>query len=76
MHNVEHMTTAEVAKHLGVTVSTVSRLASGDKPRLPPAIKFPGARGPLMFDRNAVEDYAASRRARLQQQLAAMGGAA
>lgn len=50
------MTTAEVAERLGLHVHTVARMARDG--RLPHALKFPGIRGPYMFDRTVVEMFA------------------
>jgi excisionase family DNA binding protein len=49
------MTTAEVAARLGLNTRTVARMARDG--RLPPALKFPGIRGPYMFDPVVVEMY-------------------
>lgn len=66
MHNsvrmpptVDLMTTAEVAERLGVSVSTVTRMAQSG--RLTPAHKSPAKRGAYVFDRATVEAYVAER---------------
>jgi excisionase family DNA binding protein len=50
------MTTAEVAERLGLNTRTISRMVRDG--RLPATVKFPGLRGPYLFDRQVVEMYA------------------
>jgi excisionase family DNA binding protein len=47
------VTTAEVAAALGVHVRTVHRMVA--RGELTPAFKAPGLRGPLLFDKEAVD---------------------
>ena len=53
------LTTLEVAQRLDVDVRTVARWA--DSGRLDVALRFPGMRGPRMFDAAEVERFAAER---------------
>lgn len=53
------MTTAEVARRLRVTPSAVSRMVSRDA--LVPSWRGPGVRGVMLFDRAAIEAFAAER---------------
>lgn len=57
--DIDLMTTAEVAERLGVSVSTVTRMAQAA--RLTPAYKSPAKRGAYVFDRAVVEAYVAER---------------
>jgi len=50
------ITTAQAAERLRCDVSTINRMARDG--RLAPALKFPGERGPYMFERADVERLA------------------
>ena len=63
MHN-KPLTTAAAAEVLGVTVSTVNRMA--ERGELKPLIKFPGKTGARMFDPDEVERLLEARRADAQ----------
>jgi excisionase family DNA binding protein len=52
------LSTAETAERLGVSVSTVTRLA--DSGRLPIAHRMPGRTGAMLFDESDVETFAAA----------------
>jgi excisionase family DNA binding protein len=49
MHNDEPLTSTEAAEILGVSVATVNRMATDG--RLALVHKFPGLRGPNLFER-------------------------
>jgi excisionase family DNA binding protein len=49
MHNEEPLTSSEAAEILGVSVATVNRMAADG--RLALVHKFPGIRGPNLFER-------------------------
>lgn len=53
MPNLDLVTTAEVAEHLGVHVRTVHRMIEAGK--LKPVAKAPGLRGAYLFNRRDVE---------------------
>lgn len=50
------LSTAETADRLGVSVSTVTRLAESG--RLPIAHRMPGKTGAMLFDESDVDSYA------------------
>lgn len=58
---VNPMTAQEVAEALGVSLRTVQRMAEDG--RLTPVYKLPGSRGAYLFDRPAVDQLAARRKA-------------
>lgn len=51
-HNVELMSTAQTAEHLGITVQTVARWVTNGK--LSPALKAPGQRGAYFFNADEI----------------------
>lgn len=59
MHALDHITTLEVARTLGLHVRSVHRLV--DNGVLTPTQKLPGKTGAYLFDREAVERLAAER---------------
>ncbi len=56
----KRLTTAEAAEVLATTTRTVHRLV--EPGALVPAVRFPGARGPMMFDRTDVARLAKKRK--------------
>lgn len=52
------LSTAEVAERLGVSISTVTRMAESG--RLPYTLKMPGKTGALLFSTDAVDACADS----------------
>lgn len=56
MHNVEILTSSAAASKLGVSVSTIARMAQAG--RLQPIAKAPGVRGAYLFNRSDVEALA------------------
>lgn len=58
MTQTQPMTTKEVAKTLGVSVSYVSKLVK--RGRLAPTYQAPGVRGALFFDPKEIDYYQAT----------------
>lgn len=62
MHKIEQITTAEVARELGVDRTTVNRLVA--RKVLTPLQKLPGKTGAYLFNHADVEALAAERASR------------
>ena len=56
-NDTDLITTADVARMLDKTVSTVNRMVA--RGELVPAVKAPGKRGAHLFRRGDIENYAA-----------------